>query len=211
MTGLDRRTQALAVCLSALAGYVDAVGFLQSGGYFVSFMSGNTTRMAVGIEQASGSAVIAAGLIGSFVLGAILGSLCGALAGTRRRSAVLLLLAAVLAGAAALDVGGARALAIGMTALAMGAENAVFEQPGGGSVGLTYMTGTLAKTGQGIAAMLLGRGGVAWVSHVALWAGLVGGAILGATLYPKLGGGALWVPAGMSLVLAIGIGWFGRH
>ncbi len=33
----------LAIGLAALAGFVDGVGFLTAGGYFVSFMSGNTT------------------------------------------------------------------------------------------------------------------------------------------------------------------------
>ena len=43
----------LAVCLSALAGYVDATGFIRLGGFFVSFMSGNSTRLAVGLAQGS--------------------------------------------------------------------------------------------------------------------------------------------------------------
>lgn len=30
-------------------GYVDAVGFMMTGGFFVSFMSGNSTRLAVGL------------------------------------------------------------------------------------------------------------------------------------------------------------------
>ena len=38
MVRYDRRTQALAVCLSALAGFVDAVAFINLGGFFVSFM-----------------------------------------------------------------------------------------------------------------------------------------------------------------------------
>ncbi|MGC1301980.1 MAG: DUF1275 family protein, partial [Caulobacteraceae bacterium] len=36
----------LAVALTAIAGWVDAVGFLRLGSLFVSFMSGNTTEMA---------------------------------------------------------------------------------------------------------------------------------------------------------------------
>lgn len=48
MTPYDKRAQALAIRLSALAGYVDAIGFIQPGGFFVSFMSGNSTRLGVG-------------------------------------------------------------------------------------------------------------------------------------------------------------------
>ncbi|MEG3123387.1 YoaK family protein [Sphingomonas sp. GB1N7] len=194
--------QALAVCLSALAGYVDVVGFLATGGYFVSFMSGNSTRFVVGIAHATASAGIAASLIGVFVLGVVLGSVCGALAGAHRRSAVLLFVAALLAAAASFGLAGLSVVAIGLTTLAMGAENAAFEQPGGGSVGLTYMTGTLAKVGQGIAAMLLGTGGLEWFAYLALWAGLLAGAIAGAAVYPQVGMAALWLPAGLSLFLA---------
>ncbi len=194
----------LAVCLSAIAGYVDAVGFLASGGYFVSFMSGNSTRFAVGVAHATASAGIAGSLIGGFVLGVFVGSVCGALAAAHRRSAVLTLVAALLAGAALSGMAGAGIIAIGMTTVAMGAENAAFEQPGGGSIGLTYMTGTLAKIGQGIAAMIVGTGRFEWLSYVALWAGLVAGAILGAAAYPLYGMSALWLPAMLSLLLAVG-------
>ncbi len=48
----SRRNIALACALSALAGYVDGIGFLHLGGLFVSFMSGNSTRM--GVNLASG-------------------------------------------------------------------------------------------------------------------------------------------------------------
>ena len=51
-TMLDsRRNVALACALSALAGYVDGIGFLHLGGLFVSFMSGNSTRLGVSLAQ----------------------------------------------------------------------------------------------------------------------------------------------------------------
>jgi len=44
-----RRDQARAIGLAAIAGYVDAIAFVDLGGFFVSFMSGNSTRLAVGL------------------------------------------------------------------------------------------------------------------------------------------------------------------
>jgi hypothetical protein len=68
-----KREIGLAICSSALAGYVDAIGFLSLGGFFVSFMSGNSTRLAVGIAGFSHDAIVAGQLIGSFVIGAVIG------------------------------------------------------------------------------------------------------------------------------------------
>ncbi|RSY01673.1 DUF1275 domain-containing protein, partial [Sphingomonas koreensis] len=47
MIRYDRNRRRFAVALAAMAGFVDAVGFLSADGYFVSFMSGNTTRLGV--------------------------------------------------------------------------------------------------------------------------------------------------------------------
>ena len=45
------RRVAMAVALSLLAGFVDALGFMHLGGYFVSFMSGNSTQMAAVLPE----------------------------------------------------------------------------------------------------------------------------------------------------------------
>src|SRR5258708_10428651 len=72
----SRRNVALACAPSALAGYVDAIGFLHLGGLFVSFMSGNSTRMGVSLSEGQwSSAAEGLGLIVLFVLGAAGGSL----------------------------------------------------------------------------------------------------------------------------------------
>ena len=49
----SRRNVALACTLSALAGYIDGIGFIQLGGLFVSFMSGNSTRLGVSLAEAN--------------------------------------------------------------------------------------------------------------------------------------------------------------
>ena len=89
------------MALAGLAGYVDAVGFLVTGGYFVSFMSGNSTRLAVGLSAAAPQvATLSALPIAAFVLGVIASSLVARWARNRRAAAVLGLVAALLIGAA---------------------------------------------------------------------------------------------------------------
>ncbi len=203
MTRYDRRAQALAISLSWLAGYVDAIGFLAIGGVFISFMSGNSTRLAVGIAHHARYAMLPAGLIGAFLLGVILGSITGRLAGGRRRPVVLALVAGLLAGGAGLASPHAVLPALALSAIAMGATNAVFERDGEVSIGLTYMTGTLVKVGQRITAAAWGDDPFGWAPYLLLWLGLLGGAIAGAEAYGDLGLRGLWIAAGIAAVLAV--------
>lgn len=46
-------SQKLAIFLAILAGLIDALGYLSLDGMFVSFMSGNSIRFAVGINDSS--------------------------------------------------------------------------------------------------------------------------------------------------------------
>jgi uncharacterized membrane protein YoaK (UPF0700 family) len=202
MTRYDRRVKLLAAGLSALAGFVDATGFIKLGGFFVSFMSGNTTRLAVGLAQGTAQATLAAGLIGGFVLGVMLGTLVGRFAGTRRATWLLLLVAGLLALAALLGRMGFSAAAIAAMVLAMGAENTVFEREGEVHIGLTYMTGTLVKFGQRLAGALMGGDRRAWWPYLLLWLGLASGAVAGALSYPYLGLDNLWLAALAALLFA---------
>ncbi len=65
----------IAICLAALAGFVDALAFTSLGGFFASFMSGNSTRLGVGLGAGlPGDAAVAGGLVMSFVSGVIIAS-----------------------------------------------------------------------------------------------------------------------------------------
>ena len=203
MTRYDKRVQAFAIGLSALAGYVDAIGFIQLGGFFVSFMSGNSTRLGVGLMERSHDAAVAAGLIALFITGVIAGSLTGRFAKAHRRSVVLLLVAVLLSAAALAAAFGASGVAIIAMVLAVGAENAVFEHDGELHIGLTYMTGTLVKFGQRVATAIMGGPRFAWVPFGLLWAGLVAGAVAGATSFHWLGLSSLWIAAVIAGIFAI--------
>src|ERR1700686_3021831 len=127
-----RRNFALACALSALAGYVDGIGYLYLGGLFVSFMSGNSTRMGVSLAQGHWlDAAEAFGLIALFVIGAAAGSLIVLGRGAHRQPWVLLVEALLLAAAALCYGFGLSRVAVAAIVLAMGLENAVFQIHGG--------------------------------------------------------------------------------
>jgi len=180
----SRRNVALACALSALAGYVDGIGFLHLGGLFVSFMSGNSTRMGVSLAEGQWlSAAEAFGLIVLFVFGAAAGSLIVLGRGTNRQPWLLL-------------------AAIAAIVVAMGLENAVFQIQGGGGLGLTYVTGALVKVGQQAAAALTGGARWGWVPNLLLWAAMVMGSLCGALAYYWINLAAIWFAAGAALALS---------
>jgi uncharacterized membrane protein YoaK (UPF0700 family) len=199
----SRRSAVLACALSALAGYVDATGYLHLGGLFVSFVSGNSTRMGVSLAEGKWSGVAKSfGLIALFVTGAAAGSLI-ALGRGANRQAVLLLTEALLLAAAALcyafDQSNA---AIATVVLAMGLENAVFQIEGGAGIGLTYVTGALVKVGQLVAAALSGGARWDWVPNLLLWAALVTGSLCGALAYHWINLAAIWFAPAAALALS---------
>ncbi|QBQ48680.1 YoaK family protein [Brevundimonas naejangsanensis] len=206
MRSLTAPDRWLALLLAALAGYVDSLGFLHLGGVFVSFMSGNSTRLAVSLAEGRWQAAGAVGgVLALFVLGAMLGALVAGGEGARSRSRVLAVEAFLLAGAAVAAGAGISPVAIGLMVMAMAVENSVFLRDGEVGVSLTYMTGTLVKTGHALAAAV--RGGDPWAfrPYMALWAGLAGGALLGALVYGRLGLDALWPAAAVAMGLALGV------
>lgn len=202
---LTRGRLAIAVALAILAGYVDGIAFIYLGGYFVSFMSGNTTQS--GVELAGGD-LAAAGFGLTVIVAFVVGVMAGTLVASpgRDRGWVILAgvggviaLGAALATAAAVDpnaVSAAALLAVAPTAaclsLAMGAVNTVFSGRGEASFGITYMTGALVKIGEGIVGALRGGDRTGWLRYLVLWLGIASGAIAGAAVFALAGSAALW-------------------
>lgn len=203
MRTLDRQRRFVAYAAAGIAGFVDATGFLAANGYFVSFMSGNTTRLGADLATSPMAAWFPAVLIAGFVVGVTGGALLAQTARSRRKSAVLALTASLLAAAAS----GAM-LAWPMVAVmlllvsAMGVLNNTFQRQGEVAVGLTYMTGALVRMGQGIAARITGRGEDGWTAWLVLWVALATGAVCGAVTWRTIGLAGLWVPAVAAALLA---------
>jgi uncharacterized membrane protein YoaK (UPF0700 family) len=202
MLRLDSRTRRLAAALAALAGYVDAVGFLLLGGFFVSFMSGNSTRLAVGTAEGAAYVTTALGLILVFLAGVALGTRIARRA--RRPRAVVLACVAFIIAVAAVLAGAGHALAAGFgLAMAMGFENSAFVAEGGLPVGLTYMTGTLVKLGQEIGAVRAAGDLARCFPYALHWLALLAGAVAGALTFRVLESAALWPAAVAAAALSL--------
>lgn len=202
MIRYDRNFQGLAVCLAALAGFVDAIGFLKSGGLFVSFMSGNSTRMAVGIVEATTLGFAAAALIALFVSGVFLNNIIAAkVTFVHRKVIAMAVVAALLSGAGISQSLGFDLSTIGMLCVAMGASNAIFRRDGEVSIGVTYMTGTLVKIGDKLADAALGGSRTAWLPYLLLWFSLVFGGILGTVGYVWFPSASIWFASAFAILL----------
>ncbi|WP_104108760.1 YoaK family protein [Arthrobacter sp. N199823] len=199
----------LAAILSSAAGFVDAVGFIHLGGYFVSFMSGNSTRGGTALAEGNWTGfILAFGLVAVFLVGVVSASILRWLVPSRKRMAVMLYVTAALVSAVVLfDVGLGGWLAPAFMALAMGAENVIFERDGEVSIGLTYMTGTLVKMGQNIASALTGGERRLWLRYLVLWLSLTTGSIVGGFSYFALSMNALWIAVAVLVLAVIFNGW----
>ena len=206
----ERSALMLAVALSMLAGYVDSLGFILLGGYFVSFMSGNSTQLGVDLVMHR-RPVLPAMLLALFVAGVVAGSLLGRAAARCRPPAILGAVTLLLATAAGCHLAAQTRLTVATMVLAMGVENTVFEESSGMKFGLTYITGSLVKVGQRLAGAVAGEnGGWEWLPFSLLWAGLVAGALAGTACYVRWELNSLWIAALLAGLLTLAA-WVRQH
>ncbi|EJM15070.1 putative membrane protein [Pseudomonas sp. GM21] len=191
----------LVAMLSVLAGMTDAIGFMASGD-FVSFMSGNTTRLAVAISVGdlglTGRLLL---LVATFIAGNALGIIVSRLGG--RRALPLMLSIAALLCAAAIWPFDEQLPALLAAIIAMGMLNAAVEQVNGLPVGLTYVTGALSRFGRGLGRWLLGERRDGWKVQLIPWTGMFAGAVLGAVLEHHFGIKALLASGLLAGVLGV--------
>lgn len=191
----------LALAVVALAGFTDAVSFLQFKKLYVSFMSGNTTALGVATAAADwGQARLLTLLLALFVGGVMLGAWLHQ--ASRRPAATVL---AVVAGLLALATTGLPAkLPLFVLVVSMGVLNAAVGKAGRSPLTLTYVTGALVKVGTGLFDHLSGKPWPAdWGRQVLDWLGLAVGAVLGAAAWHQFGLRGLLGAAVWALLLAL--------
>lgn len=185
--------------LSVLAGMTDAIGFMATGD-FVSFMSGNTTRLAVSLGEGEVGLVLRIGaVLLAFVLGNALGVVIARISG-RRPLPLLLIIAALLAVAGLIPLDW-QLPALIAAVTAMGMINAVVEEVNGLPIGLTYVTGALSRFGRGLGRTLMGERRQGWRVQLIPWSGMFVGAIIGVLLEQAFDLSALLFSALLAAVL----------
>jgi uncharacterized membrane protein YoaK (UPF0700 family) len=146
------REGAIALLLCAVAGYADAVGYLQMG-VFAANMTGNSVLLAIGLAQQQWAASAErAATVGCFFAGAVLGRLLLRLAG--QRASAPLLAEALLLGAA-LGSEPRHALALWLMAAAMGVQASAMTRFSGAALSTVVMTTTMARLARAVADALV--------------------------------------------------------
>ncbi len=190
-----------ATAMTGLAGFLDAVGYIELQHLFVSFMSGNSTHLGTSVGRGDWIDVLAAGVvIASFVAGAFAGTL---LADWSARFAVVAVLDgefALLLLATTLAAGGQSHLALMFVAFAMGMQNTLHQVVAGADLGKGFITGALFALGQSLARWTRGKTPfVQAAANFVSWAAFIGGAAIGTVV---LGGSSLVAALGSAAALA---------
>lgn len=202
MESHERDKFLLAVVLTAIAGCVDAVGFLKLGHLFVSFMSGDSTHIAVALgDGVWHEARFPAAILVVYLAGVSAGRQLAHFSTRWHRPLILFVEAWLLLISV---ISPTRLAAMLPMALAMGMQSAAMHRVGQTKVHLTYVTGTLVNFAEKLTdAVLLGHRAERWqwLPYLLQWIALVLGAALGAITYGTWGMKALGVPAA-ALVMA---------
>ena len=198
---------AFGLALTALAGYVDALGFIRLGGLYTSLMSGNTTQFAVAIgHDAPAHVVLPALLLLAFLIGAVTGGALSAMIATRWSTPCILVFEALAVSTAFVVARWNPQIVVAslFLALAMGVQNAVLVQVQGFRAGATFVTGALFSFGQKFAQALAGQG-PRWgfVGDGLVWLALLVGALGGTLANARLADDALAIPALAAGTLAL--------
>lgn len=145
---------------TALAGFLDAVGYNQLDHLYVSFMSGNSTHFGMALAEGNMLQVAGAGLlIAVFVAGTSVGTL---ILDAASRSLASILAAEMVLCSVAIGLAwtGFSEAALSLAALMMGMQNVLHQNVHGTDAGKGFITGALFGLGQSLARALNGRGGL---------------------------------------------------
>ncbi|ABD04910.1 Protein of unknown function DUF1275 [Rhodopseudomonas palustris HaA2] len=180
---------ALALLMTSVAGFLDAVGFTHLAGLYVSFMSGNSTRLGIAIAQGDRQIFLPVALvIFSFVFGAFLGTLISEIVERFKCAAILAIEIGLLVSAIVLTRYVEGYLGLLPVCAAMGMQNAAHETVAGVEIGKSFVTGFLFGLGKALAQLVHGGGSRPQaLVYGASWVSFLGGVTLGCLALAQFG------------------------
>lgn len=198
--------QGLAVMLALLAGFIDAVAFLQWKTY-VSFMSGNTTQAGFSITQEKyGIVLTCLTAIVCFTTGVYAGTYGLIGEGERTRIRLFRVISGILFFYVFLSqvLTIAPIISVGVIAFAMGLMNTLITAVGKQVVNIDFVTGTLSTIARQMALFTSAKtladkqqSKKTVLRLVLIWLGFIGGAGLAVFCLQALHSWVLCVPAGI--------------
>ncbi|WP_237156030.1 YoaK family protein [Photobacterium phosphoreum] len=176
---------AMPFMLLFIAGIVDAIGFIHlKNGLFVSFMSGNTTHVAMLLSSHQYSqSLYYIGVIFLFVAGITAGEMIAVLQQQNYRWLVMGTVSILLCSAIFIEKITIPIMTNFVLAFAMGLQNIALRITINKAMPLTFATAFLANTGRELAMLLLGQGDKkVFIKQISLWLSIFIGAIVGSQL-----------------------------
>ncbi|PSV97123.1 DUF1275 domain-containing protein [Photobacterium iliopiscarium] len=193
-----------------VAGIVDAIGFIHlKNGLFVSFMSGNTTHVAMLLSSHQyHQSLPYIGVILLFVTGITVGEMIAVLQRKNYRWLVMSAVSILLCSAIFIEQITIPMATNFVLAFAMGLQNIALRITINKAMPLTFATAFLANTGRELAMLLLGQGDKkVFIKQISLWLSIFIGAIVGSELMVVSLSYALVVPIILCLCIAGSLFW----
>lgn len=198
----ERALVPLARSLAALAGFIDAAGFLAFGRVYLSSPDANATIL--GVELAGGRPLqLAATALGSFLVGVILTTLCAYRLQRWRRTAILTaLLPALFSAFLCLEAGGFYS-SLAVFAGAAGGLHCVLERDPERLYEGMFPSAQMVRLGEALGSRWTNGKSGSIGDHSLFWLCFVGGAIGGTTAWIGAGEWALAIAASGAALLAV--------
>lgn len=195
----------LSSVLVLLAGFIDSIGYLGLGKVYLSFMSGNSTKLGIALFEADYALWAATGtVVLLFIAGAFVGTFITDSWGRWHLTLILSVECVLFLFAIMLSLMFHTHYIIFPIAMAMGMQNTMHQMVAHADVGKGFVSGTLFGIGQALAKAARGKAPASeWAVLALSWFIFVIGAALGAWMLVNSGLLLCLITALLFLVLVI--------
>lgn len=175
--------------MTAIAGYFDAIGYSELDNLYVSFMSGNSTRLGMALVAGDHAVIIGVlSIVAAFFIGSAAGAYLADMSDDNRFVRIWACELILVVFTMVLKLVGAGWFALVFIAMAMGIQNAIHQKIAGADIGKSFITGALSAAGQSLVCAFKGRASFREPASYALsWLMFVVGVAVGAVAWNSIG------------------------